>query len=212
MNKLIMTILAVTVGVIMLGGVFVPSVLDASSNVGERIVVSNQNFDAYYTEVSDGDVLVITDTAVTFNGAGIDSVSYRGGFYADVAMLYLNGSVIDGNVGYIIDDRGISDRLTLTSGKTWTVTYTDDSINVVGSQSGSDDITWTKDNVGWCFSITTEIEGEYQTIEDLRYAPAYVTNPKKQMIYSGYYDSGENDTFISYRDGRIITENSTDTA
>lgn len=202
--KLVGGFVSITIAIIMIAGVLVPAVSDALPNVGDPITVSNQNFDSYYKEVDDGDVLVVTDTSASFNGEAIGTFTYRGGFYSDLAYLYLNGSVQDGMVGFIIDNTGIGNRFNLTSGRTWTVTYTEDSISVVGTAADLEPLEWSKDGFEWILSISNESNADYFTIEDLRYSSAYVSDPKTQVIYSGYYDSGDNDTFISYRDGKII--------
>ena len=186
-------LVGIVVAIIVVTTVLVPIIGSLLPNAGTLISVSNQNFDSYYKEVDDGDVLVVTDDSASFNGESISSFTYRGGFYSDLAYLYLNGSVQDGMVGFIIDNTGIENRFNLTSGRPWTVTYTEDSISVVGTATGLDPLEWSKEGFEWILSISDDSNADYFTIEDLRYSTAYVSNPASQVIYSGYYETGEND-------------------
>lgn len=204
--KIVSGFIAVTVAIIMIASVLVPVISDALPNVGDPITVSNQNFDSYYKDVDDGDTLVITDTTASFNGNPIDIFSYRGAFYADKAYSYLYGAPSNGIIGFVVDDTGNANKFELVAGRTWTITYGDDSISIVGVADGAAPIEWSKSNFNWILSISDPTNSDYYTIEDLRYADAYVTNAKSQVIYSGYYETGENDTFLSYRNGVITQE------
>lgn len=197
-------LVGIVVAILVVTTMLVPIIGSLLPNAGTLISVSNQNFDSYYKEVDDGDVLVLTDTSASFNGEAISTFTYRGGFYSDLAYLYLNGSVQNDMIGFIVDNTGIGNKFNLTSGRTWTITYTENSISVVGTAPDLDPLEWSKDGFEWILSISDDSNADYFTIEDLRYSTAYVSDPDSQIIYSGYYDTGDNDTFLSYRDGKIV--------
>ena len=199
-------LVGIVVAIIVVTTVLVPIIGSLLPNAGTLISVSNQNFDSYYKDVEEGDILVLTDTTASFNGNPIDSFSYRGAFYADKAYSYLYGAPSNGIIGFIVDDTGNENKFELVAGRTWTITYGVDSISVVGVADGVDPIEWSKDDFNWILSISDPTTSDYYSIEDLRYATAYVTNAKTQVVYSGYYETGENDTFLSYRNGVITQE------
>lgn len=202
-NKIIGVVLACAVGIIIVSTVLVPIISDAKTITGDIIEVSNQNFNAYYSDAENGDTLTLTDTTVSFNGNNIETFTYRGAIYADSFYMYLFGSVSEGRIGFITDNTGLENSFNLSSGRTWTITYNNGSVNVVGVADSQSDLSWTKSDIDWALFISNPTDADYHTIEDLRYSKAYTTDPETQVICSGYYETGENDTFYSYRDGVI---------
>lgn len=210
MKKIIGVFVAVTVGIVMLSAVLMPVISDSLVLTGDKITVSNQSFNSYYKEADNGDVITVTDTTADLNGGSITTFTYRGAVYADKMYIYLLGAPSNGNIGFIVDDSGIDNQFVLVEGRTWTISYENGTISVKGALSGQSDLTYSKSGLEWCFMMSTPIDGTYQTIKDIRYSDAYTTNPAKQVICSGYYETGENDTFYSYRNGKLIQNTNTD--
>lgn len=185
------------VGAVILTG-FLPVLGATQENIGEPITKSNQTLDSYYRNVDANDVFELSTDGYELNDVLINK-TYRQAVFADSFVLQINKPA-DTAIAYVIGS-GNTNPVNLLNTSTYTITFNDSTITVV--RDGSTTV-FTKEFT-WAYIITTSADtASWGTIARIGTDTAYILNDN-QIILSGYYYTGENDTFYSYKDGVMYT-------
>lgn len=185
-NKLISIIVGGSIAIILIAGVLIPVVNDAQSNAGERTSYTNEGFGSIKYDTDNKDVTVaLSGATLTINGGVVNLEPTTYYIMSDAAFLMT-----------IADQQFIG----------W---FGNDTIAFVTSADlafSNGHVTGTATTNAGNISIDAEYstlfyasaDGEYTTVQGN--SPHYVSSIK-DVAYCYYYDTGANDTGISFING-----------
>lgn len=196
MNKITGLVIALVVGGLLVGGLLIPSVSGIQDTVGDKITKSNQVYDAYYTAPDSDYELTISNEGFIANGATLSN-TYAQGVFANSFVVQLHTPTDENNLGYVM---GKNDETPTYFDKTeeYRITFADNAIVI--NKTGVSEPVFTEQYT-WAYAICgAETKAAWGTITHIGTDPTYILSDK-QVYISGYYYTGENDTFYSYHDG-----------
>ena len=197
-NKITGFVIALVLGAIMIGGLLAPTVAGIQATVGDDITKSNQTLDSYYRDVKPTDVFELSSSGFELNDVLINK-TYRQAVFADSFVLQIN-KPSDTALGYLIGAEDATPT-NLIDTNTYTVTFENKTVKVVKN----DDTTVYTKEFEWAYIITTSADtASWGTISRIGTDTSYILNDS-QVILSGYYYTGDNKTFYSYKDGELYT-------
>lgn len=191
-------IITMVVGIILAGSLLGPVISDAQHDLGDPITKSNNALATYYRDLDANDVFELSSDGYELNDVAITK-TYRQAIFADSFVLQINKPE-DSAIAYVIG-AGDTTPVNLLKTNTYSITFEDSTVTVV--KDGSTTV-FTKEFT-WAYIITTSADtASWGTITRVGINPTYILD-NTQVILSGYYYTGENDTFYSYKDGELDT-------
>lgn len=196
-NKLIPIVLTLVVGIILAGSVLVPVLNDAQKDLGDPITKTNPVYNSWYRDIEPTDVWEMSSTGYVLNDETMDT-GYRQAVFGDSFVLYLNALNLD-NIGYVIG-KNDENPTQLVNTKSYTITFDNNTISIV---DGDNTAVYSKEYT-WAYTLCpSEDTAKWGTITRIGDGDTtYILN-NNQVVLSGYYYTGDNDTFYSYKDGTL---------
>lgn len=201
-TKLVSLILAVSVGIIMIGTLLAPFVASTQTDIGDSVTYTNT-----------------TNSTNAYNYDYVDSVSFSATYdsaWTDITVNEQSVSALSGDSMLAIVSDGMS--LQITTGGAALVLYYSESTSSVTLASSEGTITITFEDGDWTIvggTSGTLYSGEYTWVvtfvEDGDYI-AYNDNPTNVynsgsasdfIIYGSVYTTGDLDTYYSYGNGSV---------
>ena len=202
-TNLLPLVVTLTVGIILAGSLLMPVISDAQKSVGDPITKSNQIYQGYYIEPDSDYELTISAAGWDVNGEILTGQNYRQLVFADSFVLQVHVNTDETSFGYVLD-KTMNDPtyLYVADSASYTVTFANNSVTI--AKAGVAEPFYTQ-TYGWAYAACpAATEGAWGTIVRVGTNDAYILNDN-QIILSGYYYTGDNDTFYSYRDGTLYT-------
>lgn len=202
-NKITGFVIALVLGAILVGGMLAPTVAGIQDTVGDKITKSNQVYTGYYVEPYAEYELIINADGWTANGVNLTGQNYRQLIFADTFALQANTNTDPTAFGYIIAEGMTTPQyLDVADSAEYTVTFSNNTMTMV--KSGTEAPIFEKE-YAWAFAACgPEVPNAWGTITRVGTNDAYILNDN-QFYLSGYYYTGENDTFYSYHSGTIYS-------
>lgn len=205
-NRLIPMLIGITVAIVMIAGVLMPVVDDAADGIGSPITLTNESNSSVdyrydYLDTVEYSITVESDGtySIMFNGIAIDRINDNFPIYfSDVgyseAYSTSDSKIVDAHIwGPEIGD-SLAVFVTASTVGTTTVTFDDGVCTVTSYNGDTKSMPYT-----WVMGISPN--GDYITyngsITDL-----YVRNVEDMVTYSGVYQTGENDTYYAFAQGK----------
>lgn len=206
-KTLVAGVIALTISIILTASVLVPVIQETQVTAGDKIVKTNPQNDSnvYMREIEDGDTLVITpvensNVEYTLNGetiltiAGSDDMIYHSLIMSDVLNYYTGDAEYVGGYGSV----NSTSIVYLNQSRQTTIEYDD---GVFTLTSGSNEPI-TISGSEWGFIACNEDEaGYYESTRFGQTMPTYYVTGDNDIVLSGVYTTGNNDTFYSYYNG-----------
>lgn len=192
-NKILATIIAIFVGITLVGSVLMPTVIDASEVLGDPVTYTNENGGTGFREAKAGDVLSITREV----GAPTD-------------LVMLNGETVTRPNSWdnLIMSDGIYSRTSPTSYDTIFRYYDINSENPIGTiyvnmPGGSTTYTYTFTFSGSEIVMSDSVDGGAPTVRrNIEYSWAYIPCPDSEKAYNFVSVDGASST-IYVKNGTI---------
>lgn len=200
-KRITAVIVAAILGVILLVTVVAPIVSDGQTTTGDPITKSNQVYTGYYVEPDAEYELTLNASGWAANDVVLTNQNYRQLIFADTFVLQVNTNADATSFGYIMADDLTAPRyLYVADDAEYTVTFNDNTMTVI--KTGTATPFYTK-TYNWAFAACgSEEPNAWGTITRVGTNDAYILNDS-QFYLSGYYYTGENDTFYSYHMGQM---------
>lgn len=196
-KNLLTLAITLTLGVILAGSLLMPVISDAQKDLGNPITKSNQIYNGFYVEPNAEYTLELDKTGWTANGVDLTGQNFRQLVFSDSFTIMIDQPMESGAFGYI-SGKEVANPIYFNALYAYEVTFADNTVNVVRT---TDDTTIFTKTYTWAFAACAEgTAGAWGTIVRVGTTDAYVLD-ESQLILSGYYYTGDNDTFYSYRDG-----------
>lgn len=205
-NKLIPMLIGITLSIIMISGVLVPVVNDAADDIGSPITFTNEsnalvNYRYDYLDTVEYSISVESDGSysIIFNGITINRIGDNFPVYfSDVGYSEAYSTSIATIADAHIWGPEIGDSLavfvsTSTIGTT-TVTFEAGVCTVTSYNGDSKSMPYN-----WVMGITPT--GDYIT-HNGSIADLYVRDVEDMVTYSGVYQTGNNDTYYAFAQGK----------
>lgn len=196
-------LVTLVVGVILAGSLLAPVISDAQKSVGDPITKSNQVYQGFYNEPDSDYELTLSAAGWFVNGDPLTGQNYRQLIFADTFVLQVNDPANETSFGYIMDKTMTNPtQLFVADSASYSVTFANNTVTV--AKAGVTEPIYTQ-TYGWAYAAyPAATEGAWGTIVRIGTTDAYILNDN-QIMLSGYYYTGENDTFYCYRDGTLYT-------
>lgn len=200
-NKILATLVAVFVGIIMLGSVLIPTITDAKLVVGDPIELEQTGSRSPYLLGK-----VPTDDTVTL-AVGTEGVTVNGELVEIVASPSTWTPIIYTDGGFV--------QIRNESGTTKATVYTlDNNATDVSLESGNTAVfdggvctitasSTTTFNYSECYSIGYNDDMRLLIDMGMRYNTHSMVNSINDVTIYGWYATGENDTQYSFKDGKL---------
>lgn len=195
MNKLIQYAVMAVVGVLVFTALLVPVINEGMKTAGDSVTYTNNAVGSF--KLNDTSETVIfernADDTITLNG---ETIAKKDGFA--LASDTLSVFVAFGGRYYVVDQFGEIYSISAASTDTFTVTYQNGTVTfnnpANASLNTSETYTWLyspADNGGWVTAYFNNAGYTY-----------YVKSPN-DVICTGYYSTGENDTGYLYKNNEL---------
>lgn len=201
-NKITGFVIALVLGAIMVGGMLAPTVAGIQTTIGDTVTYDNIQTGYTYrlTEKNENITLKITGTGgdIYFNDEAIandgfaivtDSVSARASTTAKTLNVTTPTQTLDLRVSW---------------GSKYTVTFEDGVCTIVDDATST-----TKETVSYTWMFAPSDNGEWVTVTG---SSTHYVNSINDIICSGYYSTGDNDTGYTVRNGVTTVSDTTYTA
>ena len=200
-KRITAVIVAAILGVILLVTVVAPIVSDGQTTTGDPITKSNRIYTGYYVEPNAEYELTLNASGWTANDVVLTNQNYRQLVFADTFVLQVNTNTDTTSFGYIMDDTLSNPKyLYIADSAEYVVTFNNNTVTI--TKTGTTEAFYTKE-YGWAFAACgAEVDNAWGTITRVGTNDAYILNDS-QFYLSGYYYTGENDTFYSYHLGQM---------
>ena len=202
-KNLLTLAITLTVGIILAGSLLMPVISDAQKSVGDPITKSNQVYQGFYIEPDSDYELTISAAGWSVNGELLTGQNYRQLIFADSFVLQVNDNTDATSFGFIMDKTlDAPEYLYVADSASYSVTFANNTVTV--AKAGVTEPFYTQ-TYAWAYAACpAATEGAWGTIVGIGSTDAFILNDN-QILLSGFYYTGENDTFYSYRDGTLYT-------
>lgn len=187
LSKIVTGVILLLVGVILVSALVLPTISNVQKISGDAIEYENESIRGYDLKaISDDLEITVTQTSVTINGVVWANNSQSAWYVVTDSWYVWYGSTAQSMI--FVNENNTKNinggSITLSGGEyAVNLTYDNGTISITGAYS-------------WVF-VPAE-DGEYVTVEGS--STRYV-NDLNDYVMSGYYSTGENDTYYSYFNG-----------
>lgn len=195
-NKLIAIVMTLVVGIILAGSVLMPVVNDARTTTSTEVNYTNEETTFRMAGASDVVTLTLSSGTVTLNDVAIEKISNSNILLSDAVSL--DQFQYQGNW---LNRMWFKDSTALQYPSAFELTF--ENGNVTGTVTISD--ATTSIDTTYSYLFYADSEGDYIQMTNNDWANGVYLNNANQLILSGLYTTGENDTTYSYVDGVFTT-------
>lgn len=195
--------ITLTLGVILAGSLLIPVIDDAQRTAGPEITKTNATGDwnSYMREIKDGDTLVITvgspNTTYELNGVTVNNIegnpssAYHSLIFSDVFNIASRG--VSGGI-----DVNSNQSTSSTTMGSCVIEYNSGTFTLTPSSGDTTPIEYP--GATWGYIMCNQSEADYyESIRTGQYG--FYISSENDVICSGLYETGSNDTFYWYHNG-----------
>lgn len=195
-NNLLTLIITLVVGVILAGSLLAPVVADARTTTSTEVNYTNEETTFRMAEASEIVTLTLSSGTVTLNGVAVEKVSNSNILLSDAVSL--DQFQYQGNW---LNRMWFKDSTALQYPSAFELTFENGTVS--GTVTISD--ATTSIDTTYSYLFYADSEGDYIQMTNNDWANGVYLNNTNQLILSGLYTTGENDTTYSYVDGVFTT-------
>lgn len=195
-NKLIAIVMTLVVGIILAGSVLMPVVNDARTTTSTEVNYTNEEATFRMAGASDVVTLTLSSGTVTLNDVAIEKISNSNILLSDAVSL--DQFQYQGNW---LNRMWFKDSTALQYPSAFELTFENGTVSgTVTISNETTDIDTT-----YSYLFYADSEGDYIQMTNNDWANGVYLNNANQLILSGLYTTGENDTTYSYVNGVFTT-------